>query len=740
MHYRQRIQVYLQRDTRRIGGLRFWLVFRCLPALVIASLLLLICAVPTRAVPAANPGLAALDDLRSGHVVLRDEQTGEYVPALMHSSKVHFDISGLLASVRVEQSFRNNTDRWLEGVYAFPLPETAAVRYMEMVIGQRRVVGKVREKALARKLYEQARTQGKKASLVQQQRPNLFTNRIANIAPGEEITVKLEYVQQVEFSADVFSLRFPMTITPRYMPGIPTDPDSTGNVEQVLAVQSALGWARPTDQVPDADVISPFQRPDIGSDAAPLNPIEISASLDMGMPLASVSSPYHEIALSRRAGVYDIKLAAARSEMNRDFVLNWQPVTGAAPVAAFFTEQVGDEHFGLLMVLPPAAPRTGEVLSRELVFVVDTSGSMGGVSIEQARASVSRALQQLQPHDRFNIIAFNTTHRSLYRRSMPATRHHVQRAQEFVRQLAASGGTEMLPALQAALDPVAQDDEHYDAAALRQVIFITDGAVGNETALFEHIAARLGNSRLFTVGIGSAPNSWFMRKAASFGRGTHTHIGDLKEVGTKMAALFEQLSQPAALNLAVHWPMPVEAWPERLPDLYRGQPVTQSVRLGAAPPRGKVRVTADINGRPWTSHLQIDAVGDPQSAPGHAGVASLWARAKIAALLDQKVQGRPAEEVRSDVLDIALQHQLLSPYTSFIAVEERPARPPGAELSSAAAANSRPLGQSPQTFAYPATATTGPAKAWFGMLCLFIAIIVRVIRQSEVDHVRAPRD
>ncbi len=739
MHYRQRIQYYLGRDTQRLGGLRLWLVFRCLPALVIVSLLL-VCAVPARAVPAANPGLAALDDLRSGHVLLRDEESGEYIPAVMHGSKVHFDISGLLATVRVEQSFRNNTERWLEGVYGFPLPETAAVRYMEMVIGQRRVVGKVREKAVARKLYEQARTQGQKAGLVQQQRPNLFTSRIANIAPGEEITIQLEYVQRVEFSADIFSLRFPMTITPRYIPGAPTDTRGAQGAEQVLAVQPALGWARPTDQVPDADDISPFQHPDSGGDAAPLNAIEISASLDMGMPLASVSSPYHQIALARRAGVYDIQLAAGRSEMNRDFVLNWQPVTGAAPVAAFFTEQVGDEHYGLLMVLPPAAPRTSEIVTRELVFVVDTSGSMGGVSIEQARASVSRALQQLRPHDRFNIIAFNTSHRSLYRKSMPATRHHLQRAQEFVRQLSASGGTEMLPALQAALDPAAQDDEHHDAAALRQVIFITDGAVGNETALFEHIAGQLGHSRLFTVGIGSAPNSWFMRKAASFGRGTHTHIGDLQEVGTKMAALFEQLSQPAALNLAVHWPTPVEAWPQQLPDLYRGQPVIQSVRLGASPPQGEVRVTADIHGRPWTSQLQIGTAGDPHTTPGHAGVASLWARAKIAALLDQKVQGRPAQEVRTDVLDIALQHQLLSPYTSFVAIEEAPARPPGAELASAAAANTRPLGQSPQTFAYPATATTGPAKAWFGLLCLFIAIIVRILRQGEPDHTRATRD
>ena len=188
-------------------------------------------------------------------------------------------------------------------------------------------------------------------------------------------------------------------------------------------------------------------------------------------------------------------------------------------------------------------------MAREVIFVVDTSGSMGGVSIEQARASVSQALQQLRTQDYFNIIEFNSRHRSLYRRPMPATRHHVQRAQEFVRMLQASGGTEMRPALHAALAKLPETDAYQEQAPLRQIIFITDGAVGNELALFEDISAQLGDNRLFTVGIGSAPNSWFMRKAAQFGRGSHTHIGNLDEVGEKMVALFERLARPVAVDV-----------------------------------------------------------------------------------------------------------------------------------------------------------------------------------------------
>jgi Ca-activated chloride channel family protein len=362
---------------------------------------------------------------------------------------------------------------------------------------------------------------------------------------------------------------------------------------------------------------------------------------------------------------------------------------------------------------------------------------MGGISIEQARASVSAALGKLRPVDRFNIIEFDSNYRALYRSPVPATRHHVQRAQEFVRQLNASGGTEMLPALKAALALPRDPDLYREQGFLRQVIFITDGAVGNETALFGEIAVGLGDSRLFTVGIGSAPNSWFMRKAAEFGRGTHTHIGDLNEVGEKMAQLFDRLSRPAAVDLAVQWPTPVEAWPERLPDLYLGQPLLVAVNFGSRAPAGEIEVRGDIAGRQWRQPVRLLGGADPQSLPGHPGVASLWARQKITGLLDQGIAGRDEQEVRSDVLTIALRHQLLSPYTSFVAVEEVISRPADQGLDAEAVANSRPRGQSPQQFAFPRGATTGPAQLWFGLLSVFAAIMLRVMRQGEVDHAPA---
>jgi len=739
MKYYNHICRQLARDAGHLGGVPLWLAFRCLPSLLLCALLLLLSTAPARAMLEEGSGEPDINGVESGQLLLLDQAGGSVTPALMHASKVHFDISGMIATASVEQSFRNDTDRALEGVYAFPLPDNAAVRYLEMVIGERRIVGKVREKAVAKKIYQAAKKAGKKASLVEQQRPNLFTNRIANIGPGEEITVRMEYVQEVSFDTGTFSLRFPMTIMPRYMPGEPVSrPGDPEDVEALmLAVNPYLGWAVPTDQVSDADAISPLLHPSPGSERTPLNPIEITAQLNMGMPLANVESPYHDIALARRAGVYDIRLASGVSEMDRDFVLSWRVVIGATPAAALFTQEVGGEHFGLLMVVPPTPDRApAPVIPREIVFVVDTSGSMGGVSIEQARASVSRALQQLRPEDYFNIIEFNSVHRALYRQPMPATRHHVQGALDFVRKLHASGGTEMLSALQAALArPRRAADEFREQALLRQVIFITDGAVGNEAALFEEISARLGSSRLFTVGIGSAPNSWFMRKAAQAGRGTHTHIGDLNEVGRKMSELFDQLAHPASVNLSIDWPGLVEAWPQRVPDLYQGQPLLVAVNFGTASPRGEVMISGEINAQVWSVRLQLGSGADPATTTGHRGVASLWARHKIAGLLDEKLAGRDEAAVRADVLPVALQHQLLSPYTSFVAVEEVVSRPQGEALDSKPVLNTRPRGQRPQGYAYPRTATTGPAKAWFGGLLLFLGLMLRVLRQGEVDHV-----
>ncbi len=723
--YLSRIHQLFSRDLKRFGGWQYWLLFRCLPMLVFTAISIMILA------STSAQAEDYLDGVASGQMLLREE--GEaYQPAPAQSTKVDLVVTGMLATVTVEQEFHNAGADWVEGVYAFPLPEEAAVRRLEMLIGERRIVGKIRERKEAKRVYQQALKQGKKAVLVEQQRPNLFTNRVANIAPGEKITVRLEYVQSVEHRNGRFSLRLPTTITPRYMPGSETE-TANQDMNENVAVTPSHGWAWPTDQVTDAHLISPLQYFAQGSDSAPLNRIKISARLDMGMPLASIESPYHEIALSRRAGVYSVKLAQGSAEMDRDFVLQWSAASGSLPGAAFFTERVDDQYYGLLMLVPPASQRAAETVPREIVFVVDTSGSMGGVSIKQAKGSLTRALRHLGPNDRFNVIEFNSSHRALFQHAVPASHHNLQLASEYVRHLEASGGTEMMPALQLALKLPGAQDELRPEPALRQVIFITDGAVGNESALFEHIVDSLGGSRLFTVGIGSAPNAWFMRKAAEYGRGTFTYIGDVAEVGEKMDALFLNLTRPVATHLNVDWPDGVDVWPARTPDLYAGEPLLIAVKLGDELPIDGLKIQGLLGETEWSTKLQFPAALNPLSMNNSEGVATLWARKKIEGLIDEKYRGKSEDWVRERVLPLALKHSLLSPYTSFVAVEEVVSRPESEAAKSKPLPNTRPQGQSPQFFAYPNTATTAAANIWLGSFLLSIALFIIAIRERSAD-------
>ncbi|MEZ5524048.1 MAG: marine proteobacterial sortase target protein [Pseudomonadales bacterium] len=674
---------------------------------------------------AATPETAAaMDKVNAGQMLLQPSAGGELVPALTQESRVHIKVSGMVAHVSLTQSFQNQSANWVEGTYVFPLPDKAAVNRMRMVIGERVIEGQIKEKEEAKQIYHEAKTVGKKASLVSQQRPNLFTTQVANIAPHETITVELEYIDAVAYDQGQFSLRFPMTITPRYIPGAPlqdgTNPDET---TKPLA-PGASGWAMNTDQVPDASEITPRMNPALPSAESPINPISVTAELDMGMPLQSVDSAYHNIILSRQDNRYTLRLAAGKVSMTQDFSLAWQPKHDNSPRAALFSEQVDGEDYALLMMVPPNqrteqdAPTTG--FPREAIFIIDTSGSMDGVSIEQARQGLLFALAQLKPDDRFNVISFNSSTHTLFSSAVSATPRNIDYAQRYVNGLQSGGGTEMLPALQAALRDEAEQ------GFIRQVMFITDGAVGNEAALFRTIHRNLGNSRLFTVGIGSAPNSHFMRKAAQFGRGSFTHIGRVSEVQEKMTALFTKLDSPVVSDIEIHWPegTQVESYPKRLPDLYSGEPLMVAVKTSEL--KGSVVLSGQTANTPWQQEIQLNGAQD------HSGVATGWAREKIASLLDEKTTGRQEPEVRQDVLEVALRHQLISPYTSFVAVEQPISRPTEEKLKQEAVLNARPKGQGPQSYAYPQTATGAPISLLWGTLLMLLAWVFKRVLPSSL--------
>lgn len=612
---------------------------------------------------------------------------GDRVAAPLLATDVAFRVSGPVARARVVQTFRNPHDVWYEGVYVFPLPESGAVDRLVLRIGTRVVEGEIRERELAQQAYARARAAGQRAALLDQERPNIFTTSVANIAPGETVVVELEYQQVLRYDNGRFSLRFPMVVGPRYVP------------------------AAAARVVADAHRITPpVMRP--GTEGERTNPVSIRVTLDAGMPLATVESAYHPIDVkeggdSRR----EIVLADGAAPANRDFELTWMPRESALPRAAWFTERVGSDHYGLLMLLPPEAPRASR-LPREVVFVLDTSGSMAGASIRQAKEALELALGRLGPHDRFEVIEFNSGARALFNGARDAGPDNLRAAVKWVRALEARGGTEMAAALRLALDG-SERSSH-----VRQVVFLTDGAVGNEAALFRLMRERLGDSRLFTVGIGSAPNSHFMTKAAQLGGGTFTYIGRIEEVRAKMGELFAKLEAPVLKDVQTHWPegVQVEAWPARLPDLYAGEPLVLVARLDTLD--GELRVRGERDGSAWEARVPL---GDHAAA---TGLGSVWARQKIAALVDSLREGAPETVVRSRVIELAQAHRLVTKYTSFVAIDKTPVRAPEEGLKLAEVPTLLPEGwQYDKVFGeLPRGATDSRRALFLGMLALLLAL------------------
>jgi Ca-activated chloride channel family protein len=587
-----------------------------------------------------------------GGLMLKSRE-GISQPAPLLATDVEIRVTAHVARATVTQRFLNPHPDWYEGVYVFPLPENAAVDRLRMRIGERIVEGEVREKEYAKQTYAQAKVEGRRAALLEQERPNIFTSSVANIAPGEEVRVEIEYQQTLRYDQGRYSLRFPMVVGPRYLPA---------SMEPV-----------------DAARISPVVlRPD---ESAPLhNPVTLRVAVQPGVPIDGLHSPSHAIdaGACSESGCHAVLRGPVPA--NKDFVLDWGLAPGAAPVAAVIAEEKAGRHYGLVMVAPPALERRGPAIAREAIFVIDTSGSMQGASIAQAREALELAIRRLTPADRFNVIEFNSYARALYPEARAATPDNLAGAVRWVRELRAQGGTEMAEALDLALDG------RETPGRIRQIVFLTDGAVGNEDELVRMIRERLGDSRLFTVGIGSAPNSHFMTKAAQFGAGSFTYIGRIEEVKEKMDGLFAKLESPVLKGVRIDWggAEGVEAWPKQIPDLYAGEPVV--VLLSAERLGRTISVSALAGDRPWVAHLPVAAAG------GENALSGLWARERIGALMDELRSGAPEPQIRDAVLKLALEHQLVSRYTSLVAVDKTPARSAEAQLKSASLATNLPEG------------------------------------------------
>jgi len=620
-----------------------------------------------------------LDTVTSGTLFFNNNNTSTMAPIL--SSSVNTQISGMVAKVILEQTFLNNSTQWVEGLYTFPLPDQAAVNAMEVLIGERRITGKITEKEQANHEYTKAKNEGRVAGLVSQHRPNLFSSRFANIAPGEKISIKLTYIQTVSFENAKYRLRIPLTLTPRFSNSLVTDA---------------------------AAISPPFV--DNGNTREP-NTIDHSVTLS-GIAHGqydsqTFASPSHSLNIN--ASIDQINFSAQNTvKLDRDFILEWQIPNGTEPVARVWRELVGDNHYLLSSIVPPKNIENIPEQARELILVIDTSGSMAGEAIEAAKNALMSALSGLRDTDKFNIIEFNSYHSSMFNRPQFASEENIVKAQSFINRLRADGGTQMLSALEHALG-------YQQSGLLRQVVFVTDGSIGYEDTVITAITKQLRAARLFTVGIGSAPNQWFMRKVAQAGRGSAEFISHIDEVVPVMGDLLYKLEAPALTNIVVEFDDPKTNFvPNPIPDLYANDAVIIAAKLGEQSQSFK------ISGN-WGDTLWEKTIDLSDAPLVKSGLSTIWAQRSIESLENQQRTHSVPDYYRSAILAIALEHKLLSQYTSFLAVEEQPVRSDENKLKAAKVPNLIPHGNDMLTIAMPQGSAGSDTRLLLSLILIILS-------------------
>jgi Ca-activated chloride channel family protein len=583
---------------------------------------------------------APMDDSLPRFGTLMTKVREKEVAIPLRHTEVQGTLSGYIASVRVTQQFHNPYDGKIEAKYVFPLPENSAVNEFVMVIGERRIRGLIREREEAEKTYQEAKAQGHVASLLTQERPNIFSQSVANIEPGKAIEVSIRYFHTLACVDGWHEFVFPMVVGPRYNP--PKFREGVGAV--------ARGSGGASGQKTEVQYLAPGETTDAG----------VSLQLDLIAPVEEHRVTSHRMEVTQVATDRTRFRFANRSEVpNKDFVLRYR-LAGETIKSQLLTHR--DERGGYfnLMLMPPANLKQLARGPLELVFVLDCSGSMNGRPIQQAKAAVAHALRQLEPQDTFQLINFSSHASQLGSGPLPATQANLQRGQHYLASLNAEGGTEMIHGIKAALN------YSHDPQRLRFVCFLTDGYIGNEADILREVNARIRESRIFSFGVGDAPNRYLLDAMAKVGRGAVAYLS-LEDYGAKvMDDFFDRIAHPALTDVQIDWGgLEVsEVYPRRVPDLFTGRMVTLAGRFN-----GKGEKTVRITGRAGGTKFELPMkVNLNANDPDHKALPSIWARQKIAALYDEATW-RQNFLVRREVRQLALDYSLLSAYTAFVAVD-----------------------------------------------------------------------
>jgi len=643
-------------------------------------------AAEAAAAMAPDKDKALMQDVTQGALRIA-RPDGQVVECPLKHTDVTADVAGFIARVQVTQTFHNPLREKIEAVYVFPLPHKAAVDRMTMVIGERRIVGLIKRRAEARQIYEEALLRGATAALLEQERPNIFTQSVGNIPPGGEVKIEISYVDVLEYDMGIYEFHFPMVVGPRYIPGSPTSkvpdvPDELKGkvgeldkrkVREGDAEPAGTGWAPDTDRVPDASRITP---PVLKPGFRNGHDISLWLNLDAGVPIQDLQVANHKADLKRSGrSTATAALSPADSIPNKDFVLRYKVVGEKPEMAVLSHAPPGDGGYFLLMVQPKEDQRLTQSPPREIVFLIDVSGSMSGAPTAKVIDAMGKFLRLCKKQDTVQVITFAGQARKLFAKPVPVDDNSIGRALRFTEGLRGRGGTEMLKGVKMAInDPL-------DAKRLRIVIMLTDGYIGNEAEIIKEVGRRCGDQiRFWCIGIGSSPNRFLIDGVARQGGGMAKVLGLNDDPGKMSQEVMARIHRAQLAKIRVDWGAldVYETFPAKIPELWAGRPVILFGRY-AGGGSAEIALNGLIEGKPASWKLTVNL--SPME-PEHDVLAKVWARNKIEDLMQQTYYaGSPA--VEETVTGIALKYALMSQYTSFVAVDESdldhmaaPARPP----------------------------------------------------------------
>jgi Ca-activated chloride channel homolog len=585
----------------------------------------------------------------------KDGKPAGFVP-LKHTG-IQTEISGFVARTEVTQEFENVLPDAVEAIYVFPLPHDSAVDGMTMTVGEREIRAVIKEREEARKIYEQARNTGHTAALLDQERPNIFTQSVTNIPPGGKVTIRLSVIELLKYEAGVYEFAFPLVVGPRYIPGAATG-------------QGDHGTMRNTDQVPDASRISPPVAGVHTDDEHAGHDVSMEVSLAAGVPVGDVESTSHKIFADRTgADSYHVKLADENVLSDKDFILKYK-VAGAGIHDAVLAHADKAGGYFTLILQPPDKVREEALVPRQLIFVLDTSGSMSGFPIEMAKKTIARALDNLRKDETFNLITFSGDTRILFPEPVPATPENVALARRVLAGAYGSGGTEMMKAIRTALGDDAGADKPMDGDPIRVVCFMTDGYVGNDAEIIAEVKKH-SDARVFSFGIGTSVNRFLLAKMAEEGHGDVEFVTAPGEAQAAADRFYERVHSPVLTNISIDWHgLPVtDVYPREVRDLFSAKPVIITGRFTGTP-AGKITIKGYQGSGDFSRTVPVNF-----SAAGAANAAleKIWARHKVEDLMSRDWSGIQSgdSKYKAAIVEVGLAHSLATQFTSFVAVEEK---------------------------------------------------------------------